>query len=251
MLDNDVIVTVGHKVAKYVDDPSHLTVRLGDWNPNEQDPKEKDIPHVEAKVDCVKIHPDADLEDTVRNKNNVAILKLRTLMRIKLKDVITPFTYDTKENNTIDTTKWPKRPANAPDGIEGFSILDRETKLDKQLSIAPFNIRQEAQYQEQDVDVPLMYINTVCLPRTQDQFENYNENCWVAAWGKDLERQREVDIPLVSTRDCEKRLGPVFREKGIADWSLKPSELCAGGVPGKGVCEGEGGSPLVCYDKVK
>ena len=31
---------------------------------------------------------------------------------------------------------------------------------------------------------------------------------------------------------------------------MQPSEICAGGVAGEDSCRGEGGSPLVCLDKV-
>ena len=36
-MDNDVVVTVAHKVRDYVQNPNDLIVRLGDWNPNERD----------------------------------------------------------------------------------------------------------------------------------------------------------------------------------------------------------------------
>ena len=32
--DNDLVVTVGHKMTAYQDDWSSLTVVLGDWDPN-------------------------------------------------------------------------------------------------------------------------------------------------------------------------------------------------------------------------
>ena len=39
LVDNDVVVTVAHKVLNYVDRASSLKVRLGDWNPNGRDVK--------------------------------------------------------------------------------------------------------------------------------------------------------------------------------------------------------------------
>ena len=105
--------------------------------------------------------------------------------------------------------------------------------------------------------VPRLYLNTICLPRDQDQFRDYRDNCYVAAWGKDPKTrvgknvgQRDVAIPLVSKEKCEERLRPEFARLGLPDWKLKPSELCAGGEKGVDTCEGEGGAPLVCYDKV-
>ena len=55
-MDNDVVATVAHKVKNFVQNPSSLTVRLGDWNPNIQDTAEE-FPHLEVGVACVKIHP--------------------------------------------------------------------------------------------------------------------------------------------------------------------------------------------------
>ena len=78
-MNNDVVVTVGHKVKNFVDNPAGLTVRLGDWNPNRRDPKEEH-PHIEHSVKCVRIHPDADLTGTLAN--NVAVLKLNSLKAV-------------------------------------------------------------------------------------------------------------------------------------------------------------------------
>ena len=64
----------GHKVSDYANKADQLTVRLGDWNPNRRDPQE-DFEEVTMEVDCVRIHPDADLDGTLAN--NVAVLILR------------------------------------------------------------------------------------------------------------------------------------------------------------------------------
>ena len=75
MMENDVVVTVGHKVVDYLSNPRGLTVRLGDWNPNKKD-KDEEFPHIEVPVECVKVHPGADLRGTLAN--NVAVSKLRS-----------------------------------------------------------------------------------------------------------------------------------------------------------------------------
>jgi len=239
LLDNDVVVTVGHKVKDFVTDPSGLTVRLGDWNPNQFDNKIEEIPHIEVAVNCVKVHPDADLSGSL--ENNVAVLKLKTNKNKVPND---------KKNNVIDVIdirKAPRRPGNRPKGIEGFSVVEGVSSLDVTLGLVSdppgpvFDLRQS--------ETPRSYINTVCLPNSEQQFKNHGQNCWVAAWGNDLKRQREVDLPLLSQAECEEKLAPIFREKGVPNWRLKPSEICAGGVPGKDACTGEGGAPLVCYDK--
>merc|ERR1712106_42785 len=65
------------------------------------------------------------------------------------------------------------------------------------------------------VEITPTYINTVCLPRNEHQFRSHDETCWVAAWGQDLKRQREVDLPLVTKSQCERRLRPIFEETGV------------------------------------
>jgi hypothetical protein len=57
---------------------------------------------------------------------------------------------------------------------------------------------------------------------------------------------KEINLPVVDSYQCEAslrqtRLGGKFR--------LDDSFLCAGGVPGKDTCKGDGGSPLVCPSK--
>ena len=48
------------------------------------------------------------------------------------------------------------------------------------------------------VEIAESYINTVCLPRDREQFEGFTRRCWVASWGQNQERQREVDLPILS-----------------------------------------------------
>ena len=56
-------------------------------------------------------------------------------------------------------------------------------------------------------EYPKFYINSICLPRDEEQFNEYLDNeelkCYVAAWGsnpysEDRKGQREVDLALLS-----------------------------------------------------
>ena len=251
-MDNDIVVTAGHKVKNFVNNPSGLTVRLGDWNPNTRDNAEEH-PHVEKSVKCARIHPDADLENTLAN--NVAVLKLSQNDKI----ITTSLTKAQRDvASVIDMKAAPSRPADRPEGVKGSSKNDRESFLDLRIGLVAHNEALDPLGEElkrvtrptQQVEITPSYINTICLPKNERQFRNHDENCWVAAWGQNLKRQREVDLPLVTDSQCERRLRPIFEERGVKNWKLQPSEICAGGVRNKDTCQGEGGAPLVCYYRV-
>ena len=118
-MDNDLVVTVGHKVNDFVTDPRGLTVRLGDWNPNKKDSIEE-FPHLEVPVKCVKMHPDADLDGTLAN--NVAVLKLQSGDPDEIPDPILK-----SVSEVVSPRVGPKRPANKPDGVEGSSVVRGRT----------------------------------------------------------------------------------------------------------------------------
>ena len=131
-MDNDVVVTVGHKVQRFVDDLESLTVRLGDWNPNGLD-KLKEHPHIEVKVECVKLHPEADLSSTLAN--NVAVLKLESA-----KDKLNLTAREKAVFNLVDLHRGPRRPASNPRGIEGSSVVSGVSDLDRRLGLVSHNL---------------------------------------------------------------------------------------------------------------
>lgn len=92
-------------------------------------------------------------------------------------------------------------------------------------------------------------VNVVCLPPQSTVLNS--ATCYATGWGKDEFGQKgkyqvilkKIDLPIVAHDKCEQqlrstRLGKYFQ--------LHQSFMCAGGVPGKDTCKGDGGSPLVC-----
>jgi len=93
------------------------------------------------------------------------------------------------------------------------------------------------------------HISPVCLP---DAFQNFaGKRCFVSGWGKDAfggkgkyqNVLKEVDVPVLSHFDCERKLKNT--RLGF-DFVLHPGFICAGGEEGKDACKGDGGGPLVC-----
>ena len=195
LVDNDVVVTVAHKVKAFTKRPGDLKVRLGDWDPNGRNRKE-DFDFTEREVDCVTLHPKQDLSNTLAN--NVAVLKLkkrpRLLEAVKVKTV----------SGVIELkSAVPERPGNRPEGVAGSSIIDtRSSKIDLRLGLVAtekgLTGLGERIGDNKTTEILLNYYNTICLPTSSSQFSNYNGRCWVASWGDRQERQREIDLPLLS-----------------------------------------------------
>ncbi|XP_017130076.1 phenoloxidase-activating factor 2 [Drosophila elegans] len=90
-------------------------------------------------------------------------------------------------------------------------------------------------------------ISPICWASPGTSF--VGERCLVVGWGKlnplagnISNRQKKIDLPIVSRRMCEiqlkRTLGPSYE--------LDPTMLCAGGERGRDACKGDGGSPLMC-----
>ena len=199
LVDNDVVVTVAHKMRSFVRSPGDLQVRLGDWNPNGRDSKE-DFDFVRVEVDCVILHPEQDLDNTLAN--NVAVLKLAKAKSSPLTGPGTVFgavelkSGAEKAFNIVQ----PQRPGNRPEGVAGSNIVQTRSALDLRLGLVPNEgldgLGFPTSMRRPRTFLP-SYYNTICLP-TRNQFRNYNERCWVASWGSNQERQREIDLPLLS-----------------------------------------------------
>merc|ERR1712168_1128921 len=115
-------------------------------------------------------------------------------------------------------------------------------------------------YVDRDIDLNNPYVNTACLPSCDNQFDYQFRNgtgvrCWVAGWGKDGKDgnfqiiQNKVDVPLMSSFECQSRMKQALGRDAGRNFQLSESEICAGGEEGKDACDGDGGAPLVCLSK--
>lgn len=91
-------------------------------------------------------------------------------------------------------------------------------------------------------------VNTICLP-VQNFIPTQNTKCTASGWGKngrDRKYQsvlRQVEVAFVSREKCKQQLRQTILGKF---YRLHPSFVCAGGRKDADVCEGDGGSPLIC-----
>lgn len=96
-------------------------------------------------------------------------------------------------------------------------------------------------------------VDTICLPDpSKPEDEQYiDHDCYATGWGKDKFGKegnyqvilKQVKMDMVRHGQCQNdlrttRLGQFFK--------LDKSFTCAGGLPGKDTCKGDGGGPLVC-----
>ncbi|CAG9765337.1 unnamed protein product [Ceutorhynchus assimilis] len=92
-------------------------------------------------------------------------------------------------------------------------------------------------------------VKTICLPPQAQTLES--GDCYAAGWGKDVFGRegksdgilKKIDLPIVPNKKCQEQL----RRTRLGEFfELHSSFICAGGVPGKDTCKGDGGSFLVC-----
>ncbi|XP_052873055.1 phenoloxidase-activating factor 2-like [Anopheles cruzii] len=92
-------------------------------------------------------------------------------------------------------------------------------------------------------------IQPVCLPPQDMVFDH--QTCFASGWGKDVFGKagsyqvilKKIDLPVVPNDQCQSALRTT---RLGAKFNLHKSFMCAGGIPGKDTCKGDGGSPLVC-----
>uniref|UniRef100_A0A8D8L1P9 Phenoloxidase-activating factor 2 n=1 Tax=Culex pipiens TaxID=7175 RepID=A0A8D8L1P9_CULPI len=91
-------------------------------------------------------------------------------------------------------------------------------------------------------------INTVCLPKPGQSFDN--KRCVAVGWGKDVRKNRQyadvlkkIKVPVIEHDRCQ---GMLRQTKLTSVFRLDGSFLCAGGEAGVDTCKGDGGSPLMC-----
>ncbi|KAG6439136.1 hypothetical protein O3G_MSEX000516, partial [Manduca sexta] len=115
-------------------------------------------------------------------------------------------------------------------------------------------------------DAALLFLNSpmdlapnvglVCLPKARE-LVTPGTRCFASSWGKDKFGKagryqvilKKIEVPVVDRNTCRDQL----RKTQLGQFfELHSSFMCAGGEPGRNICEGDGGSPLVCpneYEK--
>lgn len=93
------------------------------------------------------------------------------------------------------------------------------------------------------------HINTICLPPQDENFDG--SRCFATGWGKEHFGKegkyqvilKKIELPIVAFEECQDSLRKTRLSRRFV---LNRSFLCAGGEPGRDLCKGDGGSPLVC-----
>ena len=193
-------------MTAYQDDWSNLAVVLGDWDPNSSAEK---FPAVKMKVSCLKIHPQADLGNSLAN--NAAALKLfwPEMQKEGEYEEDKATVRGVVDLRSPDAEPPPARPADRPLGVPGKAVRPTATELDLRLGLV-------AKLKGRD--------RSAC-PAARASSARHRQPCWVAAWGRQLERQRELDLSLVPPRECAVKLGPEFARRGVSNWQPQPSEV--------------------------
>ncbi|XP_070507576.1 transmembrane protease serine 9-like [Chironomus tepperi] len=125
--------------------------------------------------------------------------------------------------------------------VEESVIHENFNKTDLKNNVALLFLKNDIEFNEK--------INAVCLPEQNQNFDG--KRCLVSGWGKDkLEDEgqyssvlKKIEVPIVPIDKCQENLKTLSPD---SEFSLHDGLMCAGAEEGKGVCEGDEGSPLVC-----
>ena len=101
------------------------------------------------------------------------------------------------------------------------------------------------------------HIGPVCLPEPDESFDN-DKDCWSSGWGANSDESdgqysntlKKIDMRIVPKDECRTILDENGK-KALGRYALHSSFLCVGGEKDKDTCEGDGGSPHVCFNKDK
>jgi hypothetical protein len=204
----DTVVTAAHKVQKTLDngEADSLTVRIGDFDTTttiETRGTLEEFQHIDRKVNCIKLHP----RTKVPFEFNVAVIKLEKVQEtgplvrdpVNAANVISLFAAVNNdvdvEYNTEKEEEFKARRRDSPaqrlslragllaDLNECYNALGddigdcNESEIETEPEIEKFR--------------PRVYSNTACLPESPSQFPA-GKRCWLAAWGRGGQEQREV-----------------------------------------------------------
>uniref|UniRef100_A0A667XU66 Transmembrane serine protease 15 n=1 Tax=Myripristis murdjan TaxID=586833 RepID=A0A667XU66_9TELE len=121
--------------------------------------------------------------------------------------------------------------------IDHVVIHRRYNRQTKQADVAMMHLQTPVHFSD--------YVQPVCLPRDNQQFEA-GRKCFIAGWGAEAEQGpsadvlQEAQVPLVPQVQCQLQL---------PEYNITSSMLCAG-YPEGGIdsCQGDSGGPLMCLE---
>ncbi|KAK7790354.1 hypothetical protein R5R35_003853 [Gryllus longicercus] len=154
--------------------------------------------------------------------------------------------YDSAEGLKVRAGEWDTQTKN--------EVLPHQDRVVARVAVHP-DFKHDSLYN----DVALLFlehpvelaenVDVVCLPQPGHAVEH--GNCLASGWGKDVFGKegryqvilKRVEVPMVPRGECQARL----RKTRLGNYfELHESFVCAGGVPGRDTCKGDGGGPLVC-----
>ena len=140
--------------------------------------------------------------------------------------------------------------------VDSFTLHPRFVDNPDRLynDIALVHVKKDFDLADEENDES-MNVAPICLPAFGDSdFLMGRDDCVSMGWGKKTfdsaeyeETMKQVSLPMVENEECQKAL--TMNTKLWSTWKLHKSFVCAGGIEGEDVCDGDGGGPLVCRGK--